>query len=273
MGALAAASAVPHVEQALVSGGLEEGNDTDAGHVNGSGNAVSPRFFNFSAFEQCEEVHVWENLLARSQVYALVIPSRRTHIARLLLQWGFLGARLVDGPLKADVDLEDLAREGRALCNDTVTPARAACHLGHLSILQEFLNLAAEKELALIFEDDLEDRPPKEMRTDICKFFSAVPQDFDILYLGFLWESKDEREKVNDFVYRCSCAVGRHAYLVTRRGAEVLLRETRLQDAPGDQMYLRTYQKGELVAYQPVDPIFRQDRVHFASELSWKWRP
>lgn len=215
----------------------------------------------------------WEELLRRARVFVLCIPARREHAALLMEAWGF-EAELVAGVPKEAVDLDAWAADGRVVRCEAVTAARAACHAGHRDILQRFLaDGDGRKDLALIFEDDLEDRPAEQMREELSAFLAEVPGDFELLHLGFLWENRAQRPQVSAQVFRTHSAVGRHAYLVTRSGAEALLRATSPQDAPGDQMYLRAMKKLGLAAYQPLKPIFRQDRLQFASELSLRWRP
>jgi len=230
------------------------------------------------AQQSCEpdDPQEWCELMQRMQVYALAIPSRREHICALLAKWGFKSAIVVDGILSRTIILDDWAAMGRIKRNPDVTKGRVACHFGHRRILREFLDGAPEgKNLALVFEDDLMDLPTEEVQQGMLKFFRQVPVDFDILHLGFLWEDQSARKRVGTSnVYRTCKAVGRHAYVVTRRAASTLLVETYPQTRAGDQMNITAIRRYLSGAYQPARPIFFQDRGAFPiSEITGHYRP
>merc|ERR1712060_804863 len=111
------------------------------------------------------------------------------------------------------------------------------------------------------------------MQHDLLTFLADVPPDFDILHLGFLWESRDKRVQVSDLVYRTNMAVGRHAYMLTRAGARMLLKATYPQIQAGDEMYKKAIHDCNMAAYQPTEPIFRQDREKFISKILMYRRP
>jgi len=150
---------------------------------------------------------------------------------------------------------------------------KVACHLGHLNILERFL-AQREKLFALIFEDDLE-AGPESLREDLSHFLSQVPQDFDLLHLGFVRESRAARQPVNTTgsVFRSVEALGRHAYVVTRKVAELLVKHTLPMYNHGDKMFQAVYHQFRLKAYQPEEPLFFQDRINFESELTERWKP
>jgi len=221
------------------------------------------------------------DILSQTQVYVLCIPSRKEHAASLMTRWGF-HAQLVDGPDKSSFDLQRLISAGVVLPEylDVVwqdveyfPEGKVACHLGHLNILERFL-AQREKLFALIFEDDLE-AGPESLREDLSHFLSQVPQDFDLLHLGFVRESRAARQPVNTngSVFRSVEALGRHAYVVTRKVAELLVKHTLPMYNHGDKMFQAVYHQFRLKAYQPEEPLFFQDRINFESELSERWKP
>ena len=221
------------------------------------------------------------DILSQTQVYVLCIPSRKEHAASLMTRWGF-HAQLVDGPDKSSFDLQRLISAGVVLPEylDVVwqdveyfPEGKVACHLGHLNILERFL-AQREKLFALIFEDDLE-AGPESLREDLSHFLSQVPQDFDLLHLGFVRESRAARQPVNTngSVFRSVEALGRHAYVVTRKVAELLVKHTLPMYNHGDKMFQAVYHQFRLKAYQPEEPLFFQDRINFESELTERWKP
>ena len=219
-----------------------------------------------------------EDILLETQVYVLCIPSRKEHARKLMSTWG-LQAELVDGPERQKIDVDAMiaskvvdAKYREVIWEDAeyVPEGKVACHLGHLDILQRFLSQS--KAYALIFEDDLEPRGPT-LKADLERFLSLVPRDFDLIHLGFVREDRAKRQQVNEEVYESLEALGRHAYLVTKKTAELLLQNTLPMYNHGDKMFQEVYKSRKLKAYQPREPMFFQDRIHFESELTDRWKP
>mmetsp|Transcript_126758 Transcript_126758/g.370488 ORF Transcript_126758/g.370488 Transcript_126758/m.370488 type:complete len:903 (+) Transcript_126758:127-2835(+) len=232
--------------------------------------------FDFSEIESAAASrHVtWKEFLAEGEVYALTIPERAEHIEDLLDKWEFTNANVFFGILKETIRLDEWAKQGKIQRNENVTEGRVACHFGHRGIMEEFLNKAPKsKKWLLIFEDDLIETPTDEMQHQLLRFWAEVPEDFDLLHLGFLWEDRHGREQVSALVYRTSMAVGRHAYMVTRKGAETLLKATYPQKEAGDEMYKKAIHDHNMAAYQPPEPLFRQDREKFMSKILMYKRP
>ena len=193
-------------------------------------------------------------------------------------KWG-LQAELVDGPERRKIDVDGMIASNivdkkylDVIWEDAeyLPEGKVACHLGHLDILQRFLGQS--KAYALIFEDDLEPGAPT-LRTDLERFLSQVPRDFDLIHLGFVREDRARRRQVNEEVYESLEALGRHAYVVTRKTAELLLQKTLPMYNHGDKMFQEVYKSCKLKAYQPREPLFFQDRIHFESELTDRWKP
>ena len=236
------------------------------------------------------------SILAATQVYVLYMPSRRQHMEQLMKAWGF-EAVFVQGPDAAQINLDTASiTEGyKALLNSSpvfIPEAKIACHLGHLDVLRRFVEGPTDKRYALVFEDDLDDMTgkgdgnsnfsPEDVQEDLCRFFAALPfgadasgggDGFDFVYLGFLWERPEDESAAGGalgdakLVYRSRECLGRHAYLVTRPTARMLLEETLPMWNHGDRMYSDLIARNGLRAFRPKDPIFRQDRERFLSSL------
>lgn len=227
-------------------------------------------------------------ILSKTQVFVLCIPARKAHAAKLMERWGLKNAKLVNGLDKNNLNIDALIKQGtvapeylEVLWHDVVysPEGKVACHLGHLSILETFL-AEDQFDFALIFEDDLEDRDAQEggpaaLQRDLHSFLSKVPRDFDLLHLGFVRESRDARIQADDAgeVFQSVEALGRHAYMVTKRAAKLLCQHTLPMYNHGDKMFQEVYQKYTIKAYQPREPLFYQDRIGFESELTDRWKP
>ncbi|CAE7885234.1 cry-dash [Symbiodinium microadriaticum] len=240
-----------------------------------------PRWSSLGVPKSNEEQNAPKDIISQTQVYVLCIPSRRQHASQLMERWGF-DAELVNGPDKHEMNLDELVASGVILESyldviwqdvEYMPEGKVACHLGHLNILRRFL-ADTKKNYALIFEDDLEPGPP-DLSSRLREFLSRVPADFDLLHLGFVRESQEARRAVDGsgHVFRSVEALGRHAYLVTKRVAELLVEHTLPMHNHGDKMFQQVYQACKLRAYHPREPLFYQDRINFESELTERWKP
>ncbi|CAK0835816.1 unnamed protein product [Prorocentrum cordatum] len=230
-------------------------------------------------FEELEQAEAWPpvswaQLRATVEVTALALPDRACHARGLLRKWGFEGAEVFLGLWKEDVELDEWVRAGRITESRSVTSGRVACHFGHRAILEDFLRgPEPRRPWLLVFEDDLLDAPAEPLQAALLGFLAEVPATWDVLHLGYLWESREDREHVSGRVFRSHSAVGRHAYMVTRHAARALLEATWPQSDAGDEMYLRAIRERGLSAYQPLEPLFRQDRDRFPSRILLHRRP
>mmetsp|Transcript_66072 Transcript_66072/g.154674 ORF Transcript_66072/g.154674 Transcript_66072/m.154674 type:complete len:442 (+) Transcript_66072:74-1399(+) len=240
-----------------------------------------PRWSSLGIPKSNEEQNAPKDIISQTQVYVLCIPSRGKHASKLMERWGF-DAELVNGPDKHEMNLDELVASGVILASyldviwqdvEYMPEGKVACHLGHLDILRRFL-ADTKKTYALIFEDDLEPGPP-DLSSRLREFLSRVPADFDLLHLGFVRESQEARRAVDGsgHVFRSVEALGRHAYLVTKRVAELLVEHTLPMHNHGDKMFQQVYQTCKLRAYHPREPLFYQDRINFESELTERWKP
>ncbi|CAE7163306.1 unnamed protein product [Symbiodinium pilosum] len=219
-------------------------------------------------------------------------PDKREPPGCMGQSLGGVAVSLQSGSHQLRMDLDDLVASGvitegylDVIWQDVeyMPEGKVACHLGHLNILQRFLASeslgrvqadAVRKAYALIFEDDLEPGQPA-LAAELRDFLSRVPTDFDLLHLGFVRESLEARKAVDSGgqVFRSVEALGRHAYLVNKRVAELLVEHTLPMYNHGDKMFQQVYQKHNLKAYHPKEPLFYQDRINFESELTERWKP
>lgn len=140
---------------------------------------------------------------------------------------------------------------------------RMACHLSHLACIRHFLDSKDGK--CVIFEDDLQ-MPEPLTRRETETFHNEVDNyNWNILYLGYCYESGSE--PIMDNVQRLKKPLCRHAYALTRNGAEIIMKNTLPQNDNGDQMYRKLIESGELRAYGPRKMRFLQNRGDFKTTL------
>lgn len=116
--------------------------------------------------------------------------------------------------------------------------ASIGCALSHLYVWKTFLK--THKKYAIVFEDDIIlDDITYNLSEVIHIHVQQTPQDFDILYLGALGSDNTpnfftismsllnmsaEYKDINDYVKQPSIALATHAYVISRSGAEKLVK-------------------------------------------------
>jgi GR25 family glycosyltransferase involved in LPS biosynthesis len=126
------------------------------------------------------------------------------------------------------------------------TLSRVACHLGHINILKKFLK---EKETyALIFEDDIKIEN-YDLINKINVIVNNIPKDAEIIYLSYCFEYCDKIKKYNKIFSKAYRPLCRHMYLVTKDGAEKIIKHTLPMFSSGDRMIGHLIQKKILNGY------------------------
>ena len=92
------------------------------------------------------------------------------------------------------------------------------CYLSHLMLIKKAIN--SNKKYTVIFEDDFK-IVTKNLNKKILDITRKVDDNFDIIYLGNLYESKSE--KIVDNIYKKSDIIslyGTHAILINNKNAQ-----------------------------------------------------
>ena len=208
------------------------------------------------------------------KVFAIYIPDRLENIKNTLEGLG-LEATYVPGISKEFLHPDKLLQDGiitpewveysttnkyEVDFRKPVNTGRVGCHLGHLAALTAFLDSSAT--YALIFEDDI-DVPPEtmpEMKIQIDQVLSEIPADAQIVYLSYCWEKCAKLIPASNPIFSHAVRpLCRHAYLVRRDGASVILETTYPMRDSGDKMVADLIQQGVLKAYV-VNPSFLEIR-------------
>jgi GR25 family glycosyltransferase involved in LPS biosynthesis len=130
-----------------------------------------------------------------------------------------------------------------------------ACDLSHRKTLMNFIDSGASN--CLILEDDIEISDSIDQLQHI---MDSLPDNCDILYLGYCHNSCDLNENVSSLLSRCYTPLCGHAYAVTRNAA-IKMMQTVLNvpiNHPFDKLLSNAVRDNMLVAYCPNYPLFYQ---------------
>lgn len=145
-----------------------------------------------------------------------------------------------------------------------------AIAMTHIKTWRKFL--LSEKELCLIFEDDVV--LVKDFDKELENALQNVPNDFDILYLGcfgcnsdlncltipfsFIYNLKNT-EIINDYIIKPKVAFATHGYVISKKGAEKLVRYIEKNiDNHIDIMIFKLFNEGKIKLYSLKNRIAYQ---------------
>lgn len=152
---------------------------------------------------------------------------------------------------KAWKEIETIEKNGNKTHHYQLTHGGLGCFLSHLQVMLQFVD--DDGDMALIMEDDNNFLPDsyRRMQTSI----QQVPADWDVL-LGVYYRA----EGTDDGNFRDVTGFwGCGGYLVTKKGAEKLIREVkeRKMDAQIDAFLSRMAQQYRIQIYAAKDQWFR----------------
>lgn len=199
-------------------------------------------------------------------MYCIYIPKRENSIKQLFENLD-MDVTFIPGVDKDKINIPKLVNEKKIIPWGVENTGRIACHYSHLNVIKEFLKSGEDR--CIIFEDDLYCDYSKQMVSNVLtKTFDNLPDDCDILYLGYCWESCKHMSKVNPYILNAYSPRCRHAYSINRRAAKILLDKTSIMYNNGDEMYNNLIMNGTLKAYLASVVLFEQNRGYFGSELN-----
>ena len=212
------------------------------------------------------------NYLAQNKIqpYVLYIPKRLKAVKKVMKKMD-LEPVYVQGLDKNTISLEkaldqNLVRSDwydysvGGMGNETsgkkpMNSGRIACHLGHLSILERFLQ--SSNKYALVFEDDVTLTPGKnyEQKYKLRTILGNIPANAHIVYLSYCYEFCELAKNYDDIFIHAVRPLCRHMYLVSREGAQIILDNTLPMYNTGDKMIGNLILKNVLKGYL-VNPRF-----------------
>ena len=183
-----------------------------------------------------------DNAIPSIQPYVLYIPKREKYIKNVMNKLGInklgkenINVKYILGPPKENIIMEqlhnkDMISDSYYEKNKKEGTGEVAVFLGHVEILETFLK--SDHDYALIFEDDIflpnEEEKQKEINIKIKNIIKNIPAEAEILYFGYCFEDckKSKVYKKNPTLFKHAIRpVCLHSYLVSKKGAKILLRE------------------------------------------------
>lgn len=142
-----------------------------------------------------------------------------------------------------------------------LTRGAVGCYLSHVGIWNRVAQGTAD--CAMIFEDDAIILP--DLRSQVGKIMMHVPSDWDIVLLGHVLVKYKRGQYVHK-AYHFYCL---HAYLVSKRGAEKIIRSGMLFPIKKqiDSLLTDMTAAGFLNVYASQRQLVRQDNLRFKSQI------
>jgi len=152
--------------------------------------------------------------------------------------------------------------------NLNLSAGKIACHLSHIKALKTFLN--SSHETCFIFEDDLMLPDGTNVEKGVDDFFSNLPGNWEILFLGRCWDWCHDSVVYNKYVCSNPRPLCRHAYVVNKSAAKKLVDYTNIMYMEaGDHMYADLIRKGILQSYSPYESLFIQNRTTLSTQVMY----
>ena len=181
-------------------------------------------------------------------------------------------------------DLQQYKHHFDPMYFNTLTPSMIGCALSHLYVWKQIAS--SEKEYSIVFEDDV--IFTKNFKSGFENYLKNVPEDFDILALGYLDASHpvlylthsilnqfkyNVMKDVNGYIIQPQMFLQAHAYIVSKKGAKRLIE---LMDGYIYQHIDYTinsfYLKDQLQVYAVKDRIaFQTSTLSESSNVSSKY--
>jgi GR25 family glycosyltransferase involved in LPS biosynthesis len=201
-------------------------------------------------------------------VYIITLPKRREYIKNIMEKLN-IDYEIFDAKLKDKLDKKKLKKHNFIAKNYKGNDGRIACHLSHMSVMNKFIN--SNYNNCFIFEDDLKEPEITldEMNHIVDNAMMNVPFSYDLIYFGRCWDKCDKQINVKNGLVRTFFPLCRHAYGVSRNGAQTLLEKAKpMKIGGGDKLIANLIEKGELESYAITPPLFHQNRESLGSTLA-----
>ena len=169
-------------------------------------------------------------------IYVISIPKRKKYMNDLLNYFNIKNAVFIDTVMKDTLNVDKLIRqkllrsdykksEEMAKKNNPkfqgLNNGRIACHLSHMKTLKTFLQ--SNNKNCLILEDDLEMSNRDDVINNFVDVVQSLPSDWEYVNLGRCWDYCHKDKPVNKWLVKSPKSLCRHAYIVTRNGAQKIL--------------------------------------------------
>ena len=195
------------------------------------------------------------------QIYVITLPERKMYVQNILEKYN-IAANYIPA-------ITELPRNHIAYDDKTkISKARILCHISHIEVLKKFIK--SKEKTCFIFEDDIHMKiNPNILNQEIKKVMNVMNKiNYDIVFMGYCWENCSKRIPVNESIMKPHFPKCRHAYGVTKQGAEKIIKYTTpLKNLPGDKTLALAIKNGKLNAFATKEPLFWQNRKKLGSTL------
>ena len=210
---------------------------------------VKSYYKSIESMQQITNSKIYKNNI---DIYVLYISKREKYIKNIINKL-FINTIYYTGINKINLNKKKLIEDKLVTLNYAnsfyFNNGRVACHLGHINILKKFME--GYKQYCLVLEDDINIRDDdiESIKYKLANILDNIPKDADIVYLSYCWEQcyfTKKNDDIFDKSYRPLC---RHIYLVSRKGADSIIKNTIPMYMNGDQMYADLIKRNILKAY------------------------
>lgn len=197
-----------------------------------------------------------------NRIYCIAIPKRFNYINKILFdyfQFPKSKVTFIKPFLKDKLDREELSKKGIISEYCTLNMGEIACYLSHIRVLKQFLR--SKEDYVIVFEDDLEKNNKEFVHEKINNIIQTVPKNFDIIYLGRYNDLCVFNKSINKYLYRTYYSTGMHSFIISRKGANKILKNCFPIYLAIDLLLSRLNINKKLICYCAKTNIFNQKRV------------
>jgi hypothetical protein len=181
-------------------------------------------------------------------MYVITLPERKNSMIELFSKYK-LNPIYYPAKLKKDINYNDLINEG--------------------FIIKEFLK--SNKKTCIIFEDDNNiDVSLEEFNKTIDNSMKYLPVNWDIIYFSRCFDNCSKQIHIKNNLYKVFFPTCRNAYAITRKCAEILIKNTIPMIDNGDEMYKILIKKHIINAYTISPNLLYQNREIYGTTLENK---
>lgn len=202
-------------------------------------------------------------------MYCIYIPKREVDIKSLLNSYD-MKVNFIKGIDKRTINIDELIKTNNITYWDSVNKGRIACHYSHIDVLKKFLE--TNETRCIIFEDDLliTENFKIILKYKLKNIIKNTPKNIDLLYLGYCYQDCNNDIIVNKYMKKTNGALCRHAYMVNRKAAKIIINQTNHMYNNGDQMYKDLINNKQITSCVVNNSyiLFKQNRSKYGSELN-----
>lgn len=199
-------------------------------------------------------------------VNVVTVPKRKKRIVNIMKNFG-INVNIINATLVKDINYEELVENNFVSSKylSDKNKGRVACHYSQIKLLQKFVN--SNDNTIFIFEDDISSNVTNNYKNIIDDTMKNIPNDWDIVFFGRCWDNCNKMDYIQNKLYRVYSPKCRHAYGLTKKGAEKILKYTLPMINNGDVMYSNNIKNGNIIAYAIHPCIFNQNRENLGSNI------